>query len=145
MGLEDIVRAAKDQVEDAAKVVADKVGDLTDGVADRAHDVVDVAEDKVAAARPNVEAGVFNAKSKAKVEGEVFADQTRGAAAVAAEKAQDVAEAGEGWFDRAKAKVSDAVSDSALDSVAEKIKGVTPDGIDRVVDRAADAAKRLND
>jgi len=132
MGLDDIVRAAKDQVGDAAKMVADKVGDVVDG-----------AEDKVDG--PHVAAGVFNAKSKAKVEGEVLADKAQGAAAVAADKVHDAAEAGEGWFDRAKAKVSDAVSDSALDRAADAIKGVTPDGIDRVVDKAADAAKRLND
>jgi len=134
MGLEDIVRAAKDHVGDAAKVVADKVGDVVDG-----------AEDQAEVVGPHVRADAFNAQSKAKVEGEVLADKTRGAAAVAADKMHDAAEVGEGWLDKAKAKVGEVVTDAHLDNVAEKIKGVTPDPVDRVVDRAAEAAKRLND
>ena len=42
-------------------------------------------------------------------------------------------------------KAKSAVSDSAIDAVANKAKGLTPDSVDSIVDKVACAAKRAND
>ncbi|MDR0482533.1 MAG: hypothetical protein LBH13_05165 [Cellulomonadaceae bacterium] len=52
-----------------------------------------------------------------------------------------VEEKAEGLIDKAKSMVSD----EDIDKVADKVTDVTPDKVDPFVEKAAEAAKKLND
>jgi hypothetical protein len=97
-------------------------------------------EDMVQKAKNLVEDAVTGATSKA---GEVSPKLT-GALAGTKESMHDAGTTlkgtGEGIVDRIKG----AVTDEHVQRAAETIKSVTPDGVDRIVDRASEAIKRVN-